>query len=130
MIAFVSPTNAGCDPSCRGNLRAKKEMLPLSDILTSGTPRSAIFTTFELGPTLFDGHIARQLLAAGCKDLLLFTDQGGYEALCLERAALTHAGTSYWVCPVDLSPLAFHPKVVLQWSESQAKLFVMSANMT
>lgn len=105
-------------------------MLNLSDHFREARPKRAIFTTFALSPSLFDTHLVRRLLEEGCEEILLLTDRAGYEALLAERSAITYAGCSYWVCRVDVSPFVFHPKVALMWSEDEARVYVMSANLT
>lgn len=105
-------------------------MLNLGNHLREARPTRAIFTTFALSPSLFDSHVVRKLLEGGCEEIVLLTDRIGYEALLAERSALSYAGCSYWVCSVDRAPFAFHPKVALLWSKNEARLYVMSANLT
>jgi hypothetical protein len=105
-------------------------VLRLGDHFRQAKPTRAIFTTFALSPSLFDSHIARRLLEGGCEEILLLTDRAGYEALLAERGAVSYAGCSYWVCPVDVAPSVFHPKVAVMWSKDEARLYVMSANLT
>ena len=105
-------------------------MLNLREQLCATPASHALLTTYALSPTLFESQIIRPLLDSRCDEILLLVDRDGYDALLTERAALAHAGCSYWIGCVDLFPRAFHPKVALLWSEDAATAFVMSANFT
>jgi len=105
-------------------------MLNIREHICATGATHALLTSYALSPALFESQIVRPLLQSGCDEILLLVDRAGYDALLTERAALAHAGCSYWIGCVDLFPRAFHPKVALFWSDDDATAFVMSANLT
>lgn len=105
-------------------------MLNIREHLCATRATHALLTSYALSPALFESQIVRLLLQSGCDEILLLVDRAGYDALLTERAALAHAGCSYWIGCVDIYPRSFHPKVALLWSDDEATAYIMSANPT
>lgn len=91
---------------------------------------SSILTTFSVDPAFYDANIQYRLRVFGCQNNLLMAD-----ASMLERAldempeAFVQAGRKYIVVPID-GPGCFHPKIMLRYGASKARMVLGSANAT
>lgn len=88
----------------------------------------ALLTTFNFDTVYFERAVFRVLNDNGIKKVSVFVDQNELNS-ALQTARSLEIGKKYAVNPVEINK-AFHPKLILLLGKSQAKLFVMSANLT
>lgn len=88
----------------------------------------ALLTTFNFDMVYFERAVFRLLNNNGIKKFSVFVDQNELNA-ALQLVRSSEIGKKYAVNPVEINK-AFHPKLILLLGKSQAKLFVMSANLT
>lgn len=88
----------------------------------------ALLTTFNFDTVYFERAVFRVLNDNGIKKVSVFVDQNELNS-ALQTARSSEIGKKYAVNPVEINK-AFHPKLILLLGKSQAKLFVMSANLT
>lgn len=88
----------------------------------------ALLTTFNFDTVYFERAVFRVLNNNGIKKVSVFVDQNELNS-ALQTDRSSEIGKKYAVNPVEINK-AFHPKLILLLGKSQAKLFVMSANLT
>lgn len=88
----------------------------------------ALLTTFNFDTVYFERAVFRALNDNGIKKVSVFVDQNELNT-AMQTARSLEIGKKYAVNPVEINK-AFHPKLILLLGKSQAKLFVMSANLT
>ena len=102
----------------------------LFDDLKRAGFHSSILTTYSVDPAFYDANIQYRLRAFGCQNNLLVAD-----APMLDRAleqlpeAFVHAGRKYMIVPIA-GKGCFHPKIMLRYGKSKARLVLGSANAT
>ncbi|MDX8433254.1 hypothetical protein RFN25_07380 [Mesorhizobium abyssinicae] len=91
---------------------------------------TSIATSFGIDFEAYENVMLARFRGAGCHNNLLVVD-ANMLSLALESNAPppVFAGRSYTVTPA-VAPRVFHPKVVLQFGRSSARMFVSSANVT
>jgi len=91
---------------------------------------SSILTTFSVDPAFYDANIQYRLRVFGCQNNVLMADASMLERALVEMPeAFVQAGRKYMVVPID-SPGCFHPKIMLRYGASKARLVLGSANAT
>ncbi|SCX34552.1 hypothetical protein [Agrobacterium rosae] len=106
--------------------------MPLSlfdDLKRSGF-HSSILTTFSVDPAFYDANIQNRLRSFACRNNLLMADSSMLEqALEQMPEAFVQAGRKYLIVPIS-GKGCFHPKIILRYGKSKARLLLGSANAT
>ena len=101
----------------------------IADIISAGSWKQALFTTYTLSLSYFETEILPSLIGAGCTDIWLIADAEGYRSSLLERRS-TRVGHEYRLIPVALSHGIFHAKTMYLSGEEGDLLLVGSGNLT
>jgi hypothetical protein len=99
------------------------------EIVRAGRWQSALFTTYALSLSFFEGIILPSLQRAGAQEISLMADLEGVRGALSETGA-RHVGRAYSVEPVGVSGGIFHPKLGVLHGEESTHLVVGSGNLT
>jgi hypothetical protein len=92
---------------------------------------SSLSATYSCDLPWYERILQERFRLAGCHNNLLLVDGGTYaEALPSLRRLAPGAGRRYTVLPVQRGAGAFHPKIILQVGERQARALITSANLS
>lgn len=105
--------------------------MPLSplDLVSAGKWDKAVFTTYALSLSFFEGVILDALMRGRSKEVLILADVSGVKAALGEQGA-RRAGRDYQIEPIAVASSCFHPKVSVLTSGGDAHLLVGSGNLT
>lgn len=99
------------------------------DLKRSGF-HSSVLTTYSVDPAFYDANIQHRLRAFGCQNNLLMADAAMLsQALEQLPEAFLHAGRKYLIAPIEGSG-CFHPKIMLRYGKTKARMTLGSANAT
>lgn len=106
--------------------------MPISlfdDIKLAGF-HSSIMTTFSVDPAFYDANLQFRLRSVGCKNNLLMTDAAMLQqALEQLPEAFAQVGRKYLISPI-VAQGCFHPKIMIRYGKSKARMNLGSANAT
>jgi len=106
------------------------ELFPLLKRLKVGSYDNSVILTYTADLYFFEEVVLPTLRSRGSFNNLVIMDSQKYvSALDTTGALLRRLGKSYSVWPVSATR-AFHPKLILQTSEKQARLIIGSGNLT
>ena len=90
---------------------------------------SVFLTTFSFGSDAFEAMVLQRLRNAGCNNIHVLVDQTMLNQEFSVFGPPEHAGSLYHLVKCHRNG-AFHPKIVVQLGEKEARLLVGSANLT
>ncbi|WP_341987731.1 hypothetical protein [Azorhizobium sp. AG788] len=99
------------------------------DILKAGQWEQALFTTYALSLSFFEGVVLDALVRGGNREALILADISGVHSALGERGARL-AGRDYEVEPIHVSGGCFHPKVSILANADDVHVIVGSGNLT
>lgn len=106
------------------------ELFPLLKRLKVGSYDNCVILTYTADLYFFEQVVLPTLRSRGsCNNLVIMDSRQYVSALDTSGTLLRRLGKSYSVWPVPAAQ-AFHPKLLLQTSEKQARLIVGSGNLT
>ncbi len=101
-----------------------------TDIIAGESWLKALFTTYSLGLSYFEGHILRRgLRSRGCTEIWVVADADGYTQSLIERQS-HGVGQDYRLVPVAMANGVFHPKCTYLHGRSEDILLIGSGNLT
>ena len=106
------------------------EPFPLLKRLQVGSYDNCVIVTYCADLYFFEQVVLPTLWTRGCRNNLVVMDSQQYaQSLDTMGSTLQWLGTKYSLWPVPASK-AFHPKLILQTTEKQARLIIGSGNLT